>query len=69
MAERVLVVIPTYNEIKNLPQIVPEALRQDPRIEAHRTEAAFEHSLTPQFLSLGHAGDPPQALRPIRAAA
>ena len=33
MAERVLVVIPTYNEIKNLPQIVPEALRQDPRIE------------------------------------
>ena len=33
MAERILVVIPTYNEIKNLPQIVPEVLRQDPRIE------------------------------------
>ncbi len=33
MAERVLVVIPTYNELKNLPQIVPEVLRQDPRIE------------------------------------
>lgn len=33
MAERVLVVIPTYNEIKNLPLIVPEVLRQDPRIE------------------------------------
>ena len=33
MAERVLVVVPTYNEIKNLPQIVPEILRQDPRIE------------------------------------
>lgn len=33
MAERVLVVIPTYNEIKNLPAIVPEVLRQDPRIE------------------------------------
>jgi dolichol-phosphate mannosyltransferase len=33
VAERVLVVIPTYNEIKNLPQIVPEVLRQDSRIE------------------------------------
>lgn len=33
MAERVLVVIPTYNELKNLPLIVPEVLRQDPRIE------------------------------------
>lgn len=33
MAERILVVVPTYNEIKNLPQIVPEILRQDPRIE------------------------------------
>ena len=33
MTERVLVVVPTYNEIKNLPQIVPEILRQDPRIE------------------------------------
>ncbi len=33
MADRVLVVVPTYNEIKNLPQIVPEILRQDPRIE------------------------------------
>ena len=33
MAERVLVVIPTYNEIRSLPRIVPEVLRQDPRIE------------------------------------
>jgi len=33
VAERVLVVVPTYNELKNLPQIVPEILRQDPRIE------------------------------------
>ncbi len=33
MAERILVVIPTYNELKNLSQIVPEVLRQDPRIE------------------------------------
>lgn len=33
MPERVLVVIPTYNELQNLPQIVPEVLRQDPRIE------------------------------------
>jgi dolichol-phosphate mannosyltransferase len=33
VAERILVVVPTYNEIKNLPQIVPEILRQDPRIE------------------------------------
>jgi dolichol-phosphate mannosyltransferase len=33
VAERVLVVIPTYNEIRNLPQIVPEVLRQDLRIE------------------------------------
>lgn len=33
MAERALVVVPTYNEVKNLPQIVPEILRQDSRIE------------------------------------
>jgi len=33
VAERVLVVIPTYNEIRSLPRIVPEVLRQDPRIE------------------------------------
>lgn len=33
VAERILVVIPTYNELQNLPQIVPEVLRQDPRIE------------------------------------
>ena len=33
MLERVLVIIPTYNEAKNLPQIVPAILRQDPRIE------------------------------------
>ena len=40
MAERVLVVIPTYNEIKNLPKIVPEVLRQDPRIEVRTRLAA-----------------------------
>ena len=33
MSERVLVIIPTYNEAKNLPQIVPAILLQDPRIE------------------------------------
>lgn len=33
MAERALVVIPTYNEAINLPQIVPIALSQDPRLE------------------------------------
>ncbi len=33
MSERVLVIIPTYNEVKNLPQIVPAILLQDPRIE------------------------------------
>jgi dolichol-phosphate mannosyltransferase len=31
--ERILVIIPTYNEARNLPQIVPAILRQDPRIE------------------------------------
>ena len=31
--ERFLVCIPTYNERENLPQIVPAALAQDPRIE------------------------------------
>ena len=41
--------------------------RQDARFEAHRPEAAFEHALASQLLGLGHAGDPPQALRPIRA--
>jgi dolichol-phosphate mannosyltransferase len=33
MAERALVIIPTYNESENLPKIVPAALEQDPRIE------------------------------------
>ena len=33
MIERVLVIVPTYNEATNLPQIVPAILRQDPRIE------------------------------------
>lgn len=33
MLERILVIVPTYNEATNLPQIVPEILKQDPRIE------------------------------------
>jgi dolichol-phosphate mannosyltransferase len=33
MAERALVVVPTYNELVNLPQIIPQVLEQDPRIE------------------------------------
>ena len=33
MAERALVIIPTYNESRNLPRIVPEILAQDPRLE------------------------------------
>jgi len=33
MAERALVVIPTYNEQVNLPLIVPQILQQDPRLE------------------------------------
>jgi dolichol-phosphate mannosyltransferase len=33
MLERVLVIVPTYNEAKNLPQIVPEILRQDARLQ------------------------------------
>jgi dolichol-phosphate mannosyltransferase len=32
-AERALVVIPTYNEAANLPNIVPQVLAQDPRLE------------------------------------
>lgn len=32
MAERALVVVPTYNESANLPLIVPEILAQDPRL-------------------------------------
>ena len=31
--ERVLVIIPTYNEAANLPQIVPIVLAQDPRVD------------------------------------
>lgn len=31
--ERALVVIPTYNEAQNLPQIAPQVLAQDPRLE------------------------------------
>ena len=33
MAERALVVIPTYNERENLPNIVPLVIEQDPRLE------------------------------------
>jgi dolichol-phosphate mannosyltransferase len=33
MAERALVVIPTYNEAANLPNIVPLILAQDPRLD------------------------------------
>ena len=33
MAERALVVIPTYNEAPNLPQLVPQVLAQDSRLE------------------------------------
>ena len=33
MAERALVIIPTYNERENLPKIVPLVLEQDPRLE------------------------------------
>jgi dolichol-phosphate mannosyltransferase len=33
MAERALVVVPTYNEAMNLPLIVPQVLAQDPRLE------------------------------------
>jgi len=33
VSERALVIIPTYNEIGNLPQIVPQVLSQDSRID------------------------------------
>jgi dolichol-phosphate mannosyltransferase len=33
VAERALVVIPTYNEAANLPNIVPQVLAQDPRLD------------------------------------
>ena len=33
MAERILVVVPTYNERVNLPLVVPAILEQDPRLE------------------------------------
>lgn len=33
MAERALVIIPTYNEATNIVQIVPRVLEQDPRLE------------------------------------
>lgn len=33
MAERALVVIPTYNEAANLPNLVPQVLKKDPRLE------------------------------------
>jgi dolichol-phosphate mannosyltransferase len=31
--ERILVIVPTYNEARNLAQIVPSILKQDPRLE------------------------------------
>jgi dolichol-phosphate mannosyltransferase len=33
MAERFLVILPTYNESNNLPRVVPPILAQDPRLE------------------------------------
>jgi dolichol-phosphate mannosyltransferase len=33
VAERALVIVPTYNESENLPRIVPEVLAQDERLE------------------------------------
>lgn len=33
MAERALVIIPTYNEATNIAQIVPRVMEQDPRLE------------------------------------
>lgn len=33
MAERALVVVPTYNEAPNLPNLLPQILQQDPRLE------------------------------------
>jgi dolichol-phosphate mannosyltransferase len=33
VAERALVVVPTYNEASNLPSLVPQILAQDPRLE------------------------------------
>jgi len=33
VSDRALVIIPTFNEARNLPQIVPLILKQDPRIE------------------------------------
>ena len=33
MSERALVCIPTYNEIVNIPDLVPQVLSQDPRLE------------------------------------
>ncbi|HEV8600111.1 MAG TPA: polyprenol monophosphomannose synthase [Gemmatimonadales bacterium] len=33
MAERFLVILPTYNESQNLPRIVPSILEQDPRLD------------------------------------
>jgi len=33
VAERALVVVPTYNEASNLPTLVPQILAQDPRLE------------------------------------
>ena len=33
MPERALVIIPTYNEALNLPQIVPQVLSQDARLQ------------------------------------
>jgi dolichol-phosphate mannosyltransferase len=33
VAERALVVIPTYNEAANLPNLVPQVLKKDPRLE------------------------------------
>ena len=33
MPERALVIIPTYNEAANVPNLVPQVLCQDPRLE------------------------------------
>ena len=40
--QRGIVVIPTYNEAENLPLIVPEVLKQDPRLELFNLKRVAE---------------------------
>jgi dolichol-phosphate mannosyltransferase len=55
VAEKALVVIPTYNEASNLPTLVPQVLAQDPRLEILVVDDNSPDGTGPLADALAHA--------------